>query len=231
MGRFSKERRSGTTFPRISDTTIASAFTRKADIAGIVRSPSGTHSSPPPSLSPPISRSEPRPALPGSSLRSREATARARHAPRPRGGPSPSPERPEPPRGASLRDRARHRSGLSFGLPRPSTLLHVDAASFGARGLIVEGMKRRIGASIFTLLLMGLVGPLEASGVLDRMVEAASSPIHSPRGAEVGIVGVTTYSPPRPRTFWATFLRRHGTAAARDRNVDEPQYPDGDHDL
>jgi len=53
-------------------------------------------------------------------------------------------------------------------------------------------MERGIGASIFTLLLMGLVGPLEASGILDRMVEAASSRIHTARGAEVGIVAVTT---------------------------------------
>jgi Na+/H+ antiporter NhaC len=82
--------------------------------------------------------------------------------------------------------------GLAFDLLRSSDLLYVDAASFGARGLLVEGMERGIGASIFTLLLMGLVGPLEATGVLDRMVEAASSRIHSPRGAEVGIVAVTT---------------------------------------
>jgi Na+/H+ antiporter NhaC len=81
--------------------------------------------------------------------------------------------------------------GLAFGLLRSSDLLHVDAASFGARGFLVEGMERGIGASIFTLLLMGLVGPLEASGVLDRMVEAASSRIRSPRSAEVGIVAVT----------------------------------------
>jgi Na+/H+ antiporter NhaC len=82
--------------------------------------------------------------------------------------------------------------GLSFGLLRFSDLVRIDAVSFGARGLIVEGMERGIGASIFTLLLMGLVGPLEASGLLDRMVEAASSRIQSPRGAEAGIVAVTT---------------------------------------
>jgi len=82
--------------------------------------------------------------------------------------------------------------GLAFGLLRFSDLVHIDAASFSARGLLVEGMERGIGASIFTLLLMGLVGPLEASGVLDRMVEAASRWIDSPRGAEVGIVALTT---------------------------------------
>ncbi len=82
--------------------------------------------------------------------------------------------------------------GLAFGTLRFSDLVHIDPASFSARGLLVEGMERGIGASIFTLLLMGLVGPLEASGVLERMVTAASSRIHSPRGAEAGIVAVTT---------------------------------------
>jgi Na+/H+ antiporter NhaC len=82
--------------------------------------------------------------------------------------------------------------GLAFGTLRFSDLVHIDAASYGARGLLVEGMERGIGASIFTLLLMGLVGPLEASGILDRVVEAASSRIRTPRGAEVGIVAVTT---------------------------------------
>ncbi len=81
---------------------------------------------------------------------------------------------------------------LGFGLLSFSDLIRIDAASFAARGLLVEGMERGIGASIFTLLLMGMVGPLEASGVLDRMVEATSRRIHSPRGAEVGIVAVTT---------------------------------------
>jgi len=82
--------------------------------------------------------------------------------------------------------------GLAFGLLRLSDLVHIDAESFSARGLLIEGMERGIGASIFTLLLMGLVGPLEASGVLERMVEAASRWTHSPRGAEIGIVAVTT---------------------------------------
>jgi Na+/H+ antiporter NhaC len=82
--------------------------------------------------------------------------------------------------------------GLLFGLLRFSDLIYVDAASYSARGLLIEGMENGIGASIFTLLLMGLVGPLEASGVLDRMVEAASKRLQTARGAEVGIVTVTT---------------------------------------
>jgi Na+/H+ antiporter NhaC len=82
--------------------------------------------------------------------------------------------------------------GLGFSLLRFSDLIRIDAASFGARGIVLEGMERGIGASIFTLLLMGLVGPLEATGVLDRMIGAASARIRSRRGAEAGIVAVTT---------------------------------------
>ena len=56
----------------------------------------------------------------------------------------------------------------------------------------MEGMERGIGASIFTLLLMGLVAPLEASGMLDRLVQMVGDRAQSPRTAEGWIVGVTT---------------------------------------
>ena len=82
--------------------------------------------------------------------------------------------------------------GLVFGLIEPGALLYIDAERFAARGLLVEGMERGIGASIFTLLLMGLVAPLEASGMLDRIVAAAGGRAASPRAAEGWIVGVTT---------------------------------------
>jgi Na+/H+ antiporter NhaC len=82
--------------------------------------------------------------------------------------------------------------GLGFGLLEPGKLLYIDAASYSARGLLLEGMERGIGASIFTVLLMGLVGPLEATGVLQRLVDFASSRIHSERGAELSMVAVTT---------------------------------------
>ncbi|HEY7816838.1 MAG TPA: Na+/H+ antiporter NhaC family protein [Vicinamibacteria bacterium] len=82
--------------------------------------------------------------------------------------------------------------GLASGLLRFSELIYIDSASYAARGLLIEGMERGIGASIFTVLLMGIVGPLEASGILDRLVEAASRHVRSPRGAEAAIVGSTT---------------------------------------
>jgi Na+/H+ antiporter NhaC len=84
--------------------------------------------------------------------------------------------------------------GLGFRLIEPSALLFIDPERFAARGMLVEGMERGIGASVFTLLLMGLVAPLEASGLLERIVAAAGGRAQSPRAAEGWIVGVTTAS-------------------------------------
>ena len=175
----------------ISDTTIASAFTQEADIAGVVRSRVGY-------------------ALAAAALALGGFLALGTAAGAAAAGPTVSGSYrglvmllvPVVVIALLLKGRSLLQGllsgialsvvlGLVFGLLRSSDLVHIDAASFGARGLLVEGMERGIGASIFTLLLMGLVGPLEASGVLDRMVEAASRWIHSPRGAEVGIVAVT----------------------------------------
>jgi Na+/H+ antiporter NhaC len=176
----------------ISDTTIASAFTQEADIAGVVRSRMGY-------------------ALAAAVLALSAYVAL---------GGAGKPAAVEPTVSGSYRGMVmllvpvavialllKGRSlleglltgialsvalGLLFGILKFSDLLHIDAPSFGARGLLLEGMERGVGASIFTLLLMGLVGPLEASGVLDRMLEVASSGIRSPRGAEAAVVGVTT---------------------------------------
>ena len=38
------------------------------------------------------------------------------------------------------------------------------------RASIIDGLERGVGVSIFTLLLMGLVAGLEASGTLERLV-------------------------------------------------------------
>ena len=78
------------------------------------------------------------------------------------------------------------------GLLTPSQLLHIDAARFGARGLIVEGMERGVGASVFTILLMGLTATLDASGMLARVVSFAQSRVTRAAAAEWWIVGATT---------------------------------------
>ncbi|MCG8461174.1 MAG: hypothetical protein MI919_33225 [Holophagales bacterium] len=73
---------------------------------------------------------------------------------------------------------------LILGLIAPSDLLYVDPEQITAGGILVEGMQRGVGVSIFTILLMGLVAGLEASGVISRLLGYASRHIDSPRSAE-----------------------------------------------
>jgi len=176
----------------ISDTTIASALTQDADIAGVVKSRlryallAGTLA-----------------LIAYGALGTTDAGAAAR--PGVAGEPMGLFMLAVPVLVVSLLLRGRHlleglifgilsaiAIGLVFRLIEPGALLYIDAERYAARGLLVEGMERGIGASIFTLLLMGLVAPLEASGMLDRIVALAGNRVHSKRGAEASIVGVTT---------------------------------------
>ncbi len=91
--------------------------------------------------------------------------------------------------------------GWIGGLIQPSDVLRIEPGAFAARGLVVEGIERALGISIFTLLLMGLVAGIEASGLLDRLVRTTRRSVRSERGAEVwifaavsGAVMLTTHS-------------------------------------
>ena len=77
--------------------------------------------------------------------------------------------------------------GLGLGLISPDQIISIDASGYSARGLIIDGMERGIGISIFTILLSGLVAGIEASGILARIVDGTSTHIASRRGAEVWI--------------------------------------------
>jgi Na+/H+ antiporter NhaC len=81
---------------------------------------------------------------------------------------------------------------LAFGLITPHQVIFIDPARFGARGLIIDGMERAVGISIFTILLLGLVSGIEATGVLDRLIERARARIRSAIEAEAWIVGTLT---------------------------------------
>jgi Na+/H+ antiporter NhaC len=82
--------------------------------------------------------------------------------------------------------------GLGLGLLSPGKVFYIDRAAFGAKGLIIDGLGRGVGVSVFTLLLMGLVGALQASGVLERLTARHSAQPLSPRRAEWWSVGVTS---------------------------------------
>ena len=74
--------------------------------------------------------------------------------------------------------------GVATGLLEPSQLMSVDASAYSAKGLLVEGIDRGIGVSVFTLLLMGIVGPVEASGLTNRAIRFAEQRTHSKASAE-----------------------------------------------
>lgn len=78
--------------------------------------------------------------------------------------------------------------GLVLGLIAPTDLLFIDHDNFVARGLILKGLERGVGVSIFTLLLMGLVGTLVATGLQEGLAELARRKARTPRAAEVWIV-------------------------------------------
>ncbi|MGB5816084.1 MAG: Na+/H+ antiporter NhaC family protein [Thermoanaerobaculia bacterium] len=77
--------------------------------------------------------------------------------------------------------------GLVLGLLQPTQILRLDLDNFTARGLVIDGMERGIGVSIFTILLVGLVVGLEASGVLARLIDATGGRARTVRGAELWI--------------------------------------------
>ncbi|MBL0169519.1 MAG: hypothetical protein IPP90_02160 [Gemmatimonadaceae bacterium] len=81
---------------------------------------------------------------------------------------------------------------LLLRLITPYDLLHIAPGTFGATGIVVDGMQRAVGVSVFTLLLVALVGTLQATDALDRLVRAAQGRAASARAAESWIVGVVS---------------------------------------
>ena len=82
--------------------------------------------------------------------------------------------------------------GLGFARIQPEQLIFLDRDNFVARGLLADGLERGVGISIFTLLLMGLVGTLERTGILEDLIAASETRASTARGAEVWIALVTT---------------------------------------
>jgi Na+/H+ antiporter NhaC len=68
----------------------------------------------------------------------------------------------------------------------------VEPGAFGATGVILDGFNRAIGVSVFTLLLMALVGTIQATDLLERLVRAVERRATTARGAEAWIVGTVT---------------------------------------
>lgn len=109
--------------------------------------------------------------------------------------------------------------GIALGLIAPAKVLYIDTAAFGAKGLIIDGISRGVGVSIFTILLIGLVGALQASSSVQGVLSWARASTASPRRAEVWIVAavsvavlLTTHSVVAMLTVGA-FVRELGARA------------------
>ena len=94
--------------------------------------------------------------------------------------------------------------GLALGRFGFADLLSIDQDNFTATGLLLDGMRRAIGVSIFTVLLMGLVGGLERAGLLDRRTDWVRARATSTKSAEWWIFGTVS---------GATVLTTHSTVA------------------
>lgn len=108
--------------------------------------------------------------------------------------------------------------GLLLGTIAPAQVLYVDRDAFGARGLVVDGLGRGVGVSVFTLLLMGLVGGVQASGAVEAVTSRLRARAITPRAAEGWIVTIVSA---------ATLLTTHSVVAmlsvgALVREVGEP---------
>lgn len=179
----------GDSISPISDTTIASALSQKADIGGTVRS-------------------RLKYVLPAAAITlAAFVIAAALAAP---GIPSDSPALSGDPRGLPmilvpalvllllLRGRpllhgllfgllAGTLLGLALGLMPVERLMSLDPENFTARSFIIDGLNRAVGISLFTFFLLGLVGVLEASGILESFVERAGRFSRNARSAEIQI--------------------------------------------
>lgn len=80
--------------------------------------------------------------------------------------------------------------GLVTGLLPVAELISLDLENFAARSFIIDGINRAIGLSIFTILLMGLVATLKASGLMKRLVDFAAARAKTEKHAEGWISGV-----------------------------------------
>jgi hypothetical protein len=63
---------------------------------------------------------------------------------------------------------------LVFNLMPLSRVFSLDPENFTARSFIIDGISRAVGISFFTILLMGLISTINASGLLKQLVDFSS---------------------------------------------------------
>ena len=80
--------------------------------------------------------------------------------------------------------------GLFSGLLTIEQVISLDLENFTAKSFVIDGINRAIGLSIFTMLLMGLVATLKASGFMTKLVGFAAMRAKTKKHAEGWIAGV-----------------------------------------
>lgn len=80
--------------------------------------------------------------------------------------------------------------GLVSGLLSFEQVISLDLENYAAKSFIIDGINRAVGLSIFTLLLMGLVATLKASGLMTNLVDFAALHAKTKKQAESWIAGV-----------------------------------------
>ena len=78
-------------------------------------------------------------------------------------------------------------TGLGLGLFAWSQVLYIDPAAFTAKGLVIDGFNRGLGVSVFTILLIGLVSTLKATGLVERLAGINGAAPTSARSTELRI--------------------------------------------
>jgi len=81
--------------------------------------------------------------------------------------------------------------GVSLDLLQPGQILRFEAGSFTARSLIIDGLERGVGVSVFTLLLVGMVAAFADTGTLARLISPSARP-GGPARAESWIVATVS---------------------------------------
>jgi Na+/H+ antiporter NhaC len=79
--------------------------------------------------------------------------------------------------------------GISLSLLPWNRLLALDLEQFSAQSFVIDGINRAVGISFFTILLMGLVSTLKASGLLNRLVDYSARRSRTLKNAETWISG------------------------------------------
>jgi Na+/H+ antiporter NhaC len=84
--------------------------------------------------------------------------------------------------------------GLTLALLPMSEIISLDLENFTAKSFVIDGINREVGLSIFTILLMGLVATLKASGLMNKLVDFAATRAKTEKQAEGWIAGVMSVS-------------------------------------